>query len=98
MRTIHAERADEHGDLHFRLPGRLVRFRALKPLPNLRWIIPLPRHMHVAYGPDPNGWRCEPTPADPSILRLFVPRRYRIACWLLRRDIDSTIVAEMAPY
>lgn len=97
MRTVRPEWTDAHGDLHFRIPGRLLRFRLLKPLPNLRWIVPLPRHMHRAYGPDPNGWRCEPTPGDPKVLRLFVPRRYRIACWLLRRDIDATIVAEIAP-
>lgn len=95
MRTYHAERADEHGDLRFRLPGRLVRFRALEPLPNLRWIVPLPRHMHVAYGPDPNGWRREVNRAVPGSVRLFVPRRYRVACALRGQRIEAVIVAEV---
>lgn len=95
MQTIRAEGKDEHGDLRFRLPGPLVRFRLLEPMPNLRWLVPLPRHMHAAYGPDPNGWRRESSIDDESVIRLFVPRRYRLVCRFRGHEIDAIVVADV---
>lgn len=93
---VHPEARDANGDLTFRVAGTLRGFRLLKPLPNLRFLIPLPRHMHVAYRPDPNGWCVRRMEDQSELVVLEVPRRYRpIARILYGVDLDALIVADV---
>lgn len=96
-REIKAEGVDWNGDLAFRVEGTLVGFRLLRPLPNLRFLVPLPTHTHPAYRPDPNGWRVLRDEHDHNRLILAVPRRYRPVCRILYGvEIEELIVADVA--